>query len=150
VSQGGNAVLMVLPAGTVLELPDKQSSDTAGALFVNEIMNHETHEMHEKDPQMGRGVGGSEGRSCMAGDTNGLQAGSLRYSRLETCATTSLPERGGVNGGEVVGVRPPRLTLAKPLRLASPAYILERDLRELELLQRVEELKVENRELRGK
>jgi hypothetical protein len=116
----GNAVLMVLPAGTTLVLPDKEASDMTRKLFVNEL----NPSPYPSPRPTGRGD----------------QLG----------ATNTLPGRGAGNGGEALWAESPRLVLSKPLRLASPGYITDRDLRELELLQRIEELQVENQALRGK
>lgn len=95
----------------------------ARALFVNEVL---------ADGQVGEAVGGTGGE--------------------ETCGRPPrLTDTNAVSGGiKRAASRRSRLILSKPLRLASPAYVVERDLRELELLERIEELRVENLQLRGK
>ncbi len=74
----GNAVLVELPPGTVLTLPDNREQGYVRALFPNEV---------EEAPGAG-------------------------------------------------------LRLRSPLRLASPAYIAERDQRELMLIQKIAEMQV--------
>jgi hypothetical protein len=123
VGEAGNAVLMALPEGAVIALPNRETAVLARSLFVNE-----------------------------------LEGGSVSETNGQGGVTNTLPSSGGGLGGEVLGVGLPRpifsgdscVVLKKPLRLASPGYITERDLRELGLLERIEELRLEVQGLRTK
>ena len=49
---------------------------------------------------------------------------------------------------EVTLTAPDSLTVNTPLKICTPAYLAERDLRELALLQQIEQLRLENQALR--